>query len=85
MVTDTLNTALKATEKAGRLAEKSMENQQRSQEEIEMQQVLHVAGKLAHETLKAASKVEQNLVSKETWGSSDWGSNTKERSEEILC
>lgn len=73
MVTDTLNTALKA-------AEKAMEDQQKSQEEIEMQQVLHEAGKLAHETLKATSKVEQNLVSKETWGS-----NTKERSEEILC
>ena len=85
MVTDTLNTALKAAEKAGRLAEKAMEDQQKSQEEIEMQQILHEAGKLAHETLKAASKVEQNLVSKETWGSSDWGSNIKERSEEILC
>ena len=85
MVTDTLNTALKAAEKAGRFAEKAMEDQQKSQEEIEMQQVLHEAGKLAHETLKAASTVEQNLVSKKTWGSSDWGSNTKERSEEILC
>lgn len=58
---------------------------QKSQEEIEMQQILHEAGKLTHETLKAASKVEQNLVAKKTWGSSDWGSNTKERSEEKLC
>ena len=85
MVTDTLNTTLKVAEKAGRLAEKAMEDQQKSQEEIEMQQILHEAGKLAHETLKAASTVEQNLVAKKTWGSSDWGSNTKERSEEILC
>ena len=78
MVANTLNTALKA-------AEKAMEDQHKSQEEIEMQRVLHAAGKLAHETLKAASKVEHSLVSKETWGSSDWGSNTKERSEDILC
>ena len=85
MVTDTLNTTLKVAEKAGRLAEKAMEDQQKSQEEIEMQQILHEAGKLAHETLKAASTVELPLVSKKTWGSSDWGSNTKERSEEILC
>ena len=85
MVANTLNTALKAAEKAGRLAEKAMEDQHKSQEEIEMQRVLHAAGKLAHETLKAASKVEHSLVSKETWGSSNWGSNTKERSEDILC
>ena len=85
MVANTLNTALKAAEKAGRLAEKAMEDQHKSQEEIEMQRVLHAAGKLAHETLKAASKVEHSLASKETWGSSDWGSNTKERSEDILC
>ncbi|MCR5357167.1 MAG: hypothetical protein K6E63_07160 [Lachnospiraceae bacterium] len=81
MVTQSIGGALSAVEKvadnAEKLASMATEDQQRTQEEIELKKLEMTARKVVHGTLKAASEVEA------AWGSSDWGSNSTKRTEDI--
>lgn len=77
MVARDLDKSLHTFEKVLDNAEKLANNGQPSDEEVALKQAEHLARKAIHGSLKEVAKIEKS------WGKSDWGSNTKSKTEDI--
>lgn len=77
MVAQGVNEALHIAEKAVDSMEKAVNNGQQTEEELALKQVEMAIRKGIHTGLNEVSKNEG------TWGKSDWGTNSKSKTEEI--